>query len=145
MKVDFENTIEDLPNRVRAIIGVPEEILTNAIISSPIFAMKANKYINNKILEYEDTIDKDILAIAYIYYICYLLCIGMDARLPKQMENISTKTILQSISWDEKALEFLNTCNDTIDMALEEIVDDLEIGNTFAVLTSESEYPNTTI
>lgn len=144
MEIEFEEVKKELPVRVRAILGVPEEILTDEIISSPIFALKASKYINKKIQEYEE-VDEDLLDIAYIYYVCYLLCTGMYARLPKQMENISTKTILQTIKWDERALDMLNTCDETIDMAISEIVEDLETGNTFAVLTSSSEYPNTTI
>lgn len=144
MEIEFEEVKKELPVRVRAILGVPEEILTDEIISSPIFALKASKYINKKIQEYEE-VDEDLLDIAYIYYVCYLLCTGMYARLPKQMENISTKTILQTINWDERALDMLNTCDETIDMAISEIVEDLETGNTFAVLTSSSEYPNTTI
>lgn len=144
MEIKFDKTKVELPNRVRAILGVPEEILTDEIISSPIFALKASKYVNKKIQEYEN-IDSDLLEIAYIYYICYLLCGGMYARLPKEMSNTSTKTVLQSINWDEKALELLSICDETIDTAIGEIVDDLEIGNSFAVLTSLSEYPNTTI
>lgn len=144
MEIKFDKTKVELPNRARAILGVPEEILTDEIISSPIFDLKASKYINKKIKEYEN-IDNDLLEIAYIYYVCYLLCTGMYARLPKQMENTSTKTILQTINWDERALDMLSTCDETIDMAVSEIVEDLETGNTFAVLTSSSEYPNTTI
>lgn len=144
MEIKFEEVNKELPTRARAILGVPEEILTDEIISSPIFALKASKYVNKKIQEYEE-VDKDLLDIAYIYYVCYLLCTGMYARLPKQMENTSTKTILQTINWDKRALELLNTCDETIDMAIAEIVDDLETGNSFAVLTSSSEYPNTTI
>lgn len=144
MEIKFEEIVKELPVRARAILGVPEEILTDEIISSPIFALKASKYVNKKIQEYEN-IDSDLLEIAYIYYICYLLCGGMYARLPKEMSNTSTKTVLQSINWDEKALELLSICDETIDTAIGEIVDDLEIGNSFAVLTSSSEYPNTTI
>ena len=152
--IKFNKEKEELGTKVRAILGVPEEILTDDIIASPIFELRASKYINKKINSYideateeisEEDIDKDLLEIAYIYYICYLLCTGMDARLPKQMENTSTKTILQTISWDEKALEMLQTCNDTIDSVMEDIIDETDLGFTFAVLTDESEYPNTSI
>ena len=84
--------------------------------------------------------------IAYVYYICYLLCTGMYARLPKQMENISTKTILLSIDWDSKAAELLNKCDEIIDEILEELDgEEINYGNTFAVLSDESEYPNTNL
>lgn len=153
-EIKFKENDEELSDRVRAILGVPEEILTDDIISSPIFKLRASKYINKKINSYidegteeisEEDIDKDLLEIAYIYYICYLLCTGMDARLPKQMENTSTKTILQTISWDEKALEMLQTCDDTLDSVMEDVIGETDLGFTFAVLTDESEYPNTTI
>ena len=153
-EIKFEENNEELSNRVRAILGVPEEILTDDIISSPVFKLRATKYINKKINSYitdvteeisEEDIDKDLLEIAYIYYICYLLCTGMDARLPKQMENTSTKTILQTISWDEKALEMLQTCDDTLDSVMEDVIGETDLGFTLAVLTDESEYPNTTI
>lgn len=149
MKIDFvkENRIEDLGIRVRAIIGVPEEILTDDIISSPTFLIKAEKFINNKIADFENIeLDMNLINISYLYYVCYLLCSGMYARLPKQMENLSTKTILPTINWDELALDMLNKANETIDEALEEFIeDDGTLGNTFAVLSAESEYPNTTI
>ena len=146
MTIDFEkeNEIEDLGQRVRAVLGVPEEILTDDTISSPTFVLKANNYINKNIQKYEE-LDKNLITIAYVYYICYLVCAGMSARLPKQMENVSTKTILQSINWDNKALEMLDICNQTLDEAIEEAGGDLSYGNSFAVLTESSEYPNTNI
>ncbi len=147
MNIGFESLVKDLGIQVRAILGVPEEFLSDDIISSPVFKTKADKYINKKISELEEDVDIDIdlLKIAYVYYICYLLCSGMYARLPKQMENLSTKTILLSIDWDSKALEMLDKCNETIDEALEDIGEEIEVGNSFAVLTDASEYPNTTI
>ena len=85
MTVDFiKNKIDDLPVRVRAIMGVPDLILLDDVISSPDFLLRANKYINKIIKEYED-LDGSLLEIAAIYYICYLICPGMYARLPKQM------------------------------------------------------------
>ncbi len=153
-EIKFKDNKEELGIRARAILGVPEEILTDDIISSPIFLMKASKYINKKVNSYlTDTteeitiedLDENLLEISYVYYICYLLCSGMNARLPKQMENTSTKTVLQTINWDEKALEMLQTCNDTLDSMMEDIVGETDLGFTFAVLTDESEYPNTTI
>lgn len=150
MKFDFikENKIEELGTRVRAILGVPKEILTDDIISSPTFSIKAQKFINGKVAEIEGTeidIDMSLVKISYIYYICYLLCSGMYARLPKQMENLSTKTILQSIDWDKLALEMLDRANETIDEVLEEFEADTNLGGTFAVLSDASEYPNTLI
>lgn len=149
MIIDFidKDEIEDLGIRVRAIIGVPEEILTDEIISSPTFLIKAGKFVNKRIKDIEDSkeLDLDLINIAYIYYVCYLLCPGMYGRLPKQMENVSTKTILQSINWDEKALEMLEQANSTLDEVLSELEEEIEYGNTFAVLTAASEYPNTTI
>lgn len=153
-KINFEESKEELGIKVRAILGVPEEILTDDIIFSPIFRKKADIYINKKIQSYNtnteeemdlELVDKNLIHIAYLYYICYLLCPGMDARLPKQMENTSTKTVLQTIDWTSKALEMLDNCNSTIESAMEEFIEDIEIGNSFAVLTDSSEYPNTTI
>lgn len=145
MTIDFieKSKVEDLELRVRAILGVPEEFLEDEVISSPTFAIKANRYVNKKIEEYE-RLDENLITIAYIYYICYLLCFGMSSRLPKQMENVNTKTVLQSIDWDNKALEMLNTCDDTLEEAIEEI-EDIQYGATFAVLSDSSEYPNTSI
>lgn len=145
MTIDFinEKKIEDLSSKVRAILGVPEDFLTDEIISSPAFAIKADKYINKAIKEYEG-LDENLLCVAYVYYVCYLLCIGMEARLPKQMEDVNTKTILQNIDWAGKALELLGNCDDLIDDAIEEITD-VQYGDSFAVLTDSSEYPNTSI
>lgn len=139
---------KELGTRIRAIIGVPEEILDNDIINSPTFKIKASNYINKKINEFTDEqlfTQLELLDIAYLYYICYLLCTGMYARLPKQMENVSTKTVLQTIDWDSKALEMLNKCDEILDEILSELDDNFQYGNTFAVLTDASEYPNTNI
>lgn len=145
MTIDFiqKNKVEDLNTRVRAILGVPEDFLTDDIISSPTFIVKADKYINKAIKEYEE-LDENLINIAYIYYVCYLLCTGMYARLPRQMEDVNTKTILQNIDWDSKALEMLDMCNSTLEDAIEE-VEDVSYGDTFAVLTDSSDYPNTSI
>lgn len=140
-----DNTPEqEIGKQVRAILGVPEEILTDDIISSsPVFTLKAEKYINKRIQEYSG-LDENLLHISYIYYISYLLCVGMDARLPKQMENLSTKTVLQSIDWIAKSLELLGKCNEIIDDLISE-GEDVTLGNTFAVLSEPSQYPNQTI
>lgn len=133
--------------RVRAILGVPEEILTDEIISSSIFEDQATNYINKNISEYLELIDESdtgLLDIAAMYYISYLLCTGMDARLPKQMENLSTKTVLNSINWDEKALEMLAKADEALDDFLEDYTDDNGY-NSFAELSDEMEYPETNI
>lgn len=150
MTIKFEDifSTKELGTRVRAILGVPEEILDNDVISSPTFKIKADNYINKKISDYTEeqlSGQLELLNIAYLYYICYLLCTGMYARLPKQMENVSTKTILQNIDWDSKALEMLNKCDEIIDDILSEIDDSFQYGNTYAVLTEASDYPNTNI
>lgn len=150
MTRQFENifSTKELGTRIRAILGVPEEILDNSVISSPTFKVKADNYINKKISNYtEEQLSPsfELLDIAYLYYIGYLLCTGMVARLPKQMENVSTKTVLQTIDWDSKALELLGLCDEIMDDILAEIDDSFQYGNTYAVLTDASDYPNTNI
>lgn len=150
MTREFENifSTKELGTRIRAIIGVPEEILDDSVISSPTFKIKAGRYINKKIADYtEEQLSSsfELLDIAYLYYIGYLLCTGMYARLPKQMENVSTKTILQTIDWDSKALELLGKCDEIIDDIISELDDDFQYGNTYAVLSQASDYPNTNI
>lgn len=146
MNINFEeHKVNDLELKVRAILGVPEEILTDEIISSPIFLSKADKYINRYIKDYEN-LDIILIDIAYVYYISYLLCPGMYSRLPKQMENVSTKTILQSMDWDKIALDMLDKCNETLDEAIEEEEEEgIDFSNSFAVLSDSSEYPNSNI
>lgn len=149
MAIDFEKTPEELGNQVRAILGVPQEFLTDEVISSPVFLKQAETYINKKISEYtikQGSTPEELLEIGYIYYVCYLLCLGMYARLPKQMDNVNTKTILLSIDWNQMALDMLDRCDEIVDNALEDFQDeDINYGNTYAVLTDASEYPNTTI
>lgn len=149
MAIDFEKTPEELGNQVRAILGVPQEFLTDEVISSPVFLKQAETYINKKISEYtikQGSTPEELLKIGYIYYVCYLLCLGMYARLPKQMDNVNTKTILLSIDWNQMALDMLDRCDEIVDSALEDFQDeDINYGNTYAVLTDASEYPNTTI
>lgn len=145
MVINLEDEpIEDLGLRVRAIMGVPELILIDDVISSPVFLSKAEKFINRNIKDYE-LLDDNLVQIATIYYICYLLCPGMYARLPKQMENVSTKTVLQGIDWDKMALDMLAKCNEALEEAILEVDGNIDYSVSFAVLTDASEYPNTTI
>lgn len=145
MKINLvDKPISDLGIRVRAIMGVPELILIDETISSPDFLKRAENYINKAIKDYEN-LDESLIEIAAIYYIGYLLCPGMYARLPKQMENLSTKTILQSIDWNQLAEDLLNKCNDLIDEAIAELEDDVTYSATYAVLSDEATYPNENI
>lgn len=146
IKETNQTIIKDLGIKVRAIMGVPEVLLPNEVIASPIFINKSEKYVENYLKEYKNNnFDDDTLTIAQIYYICYLLCPGMYSRLPKQMENTSTKTILQSMDWLALASDMLEKCNDILEDLIEEIDDTASFGASFAVLTDASEYPNTTI
>lgn len=141
--MNFLEDEKEVGIRVRAVLGVPEEILTDEIISSPVFITKAQKYLNTEIENYSEE-QKDMINVAYIYYIAYLLCPGMYARLPQRMENLSTKTLLQSIDWNEKAYEMLNFCNETIDQILKDLGDEESYYPTYIGITGASEYPNTT-
>lgn len=138
---------EGIGKRIRAILGIPEGFLDDEVISSSIFIKQAENYINKNISEYLELIDENnvnLLEISSMYYISYLLCTGMDARLPKQMENLSTKTVLNSINWDDKALEMLNKADEILDDFLEDYTDDNGY-NTFADLSDEMDYPETNI
>lgn len=140
----------EIGKRVRSVMGVPEAFLTDDVINSPIFIQKSESYINKALKDYNEELeniedlDKSLLNIASIYYISYLLCVGMDARLPKQMDNISTKTILQAINWDEKAIEYLNQAKELIDDFLQEFEDE-NYYSTIAELSDEQDYPESNI
>ena len=49
MAIEFEENEEELGMKVRAILGVPSEFLTDEVISSPVFLEQAKNYINKKI------------------------------------------------------------------------------------------------
>ena len=60
------------------------------------------------------------------------------------MENVSTKTVLQTTDWDKMALDFLDKANEMLDKAIEELTGEEEsLGTTMAILSEESTYPNT--
>lgn len=136
------STIKELAQRVRVIIGVPIEFLDDNTILSSTFLLEAQNYINKNIKEYEE-LDETKINISYIYYMCYLICSGMYARLPKQMKNTSTETTLQTINWDEKALEYLDKANSSLYEAIEDVDDTDLYGTTIATLSNETTYPNT--
>lgn len=146
-KNEDERVIE-ISKRVRSIIGVPENFLENDVITSPIFIKTTESYINKLIKDVLELLDENnlgLLDIASMYYISYLVCIGMDARLPKQMENISTKTVLQNINWDEKALELLDRANEIMYDFIEEYNEDENYYSSFAELSTEQNYPEENI
>lgn len=136
------STIKELAQRVRVIIGVPIEFLDDNTILSSTFLLETQNYINKNIKEYEE-LDETKINISYIYYMCYLICSGMYARLPKQMKNTSTETTLQTINWDEKALEYLDKANSSLYEAIEDVDDTDLYGTTIATLSNETIYPNT--
>lgn len=138
---------EAIGKRIRAILGIPEGFLDDEVISSSIFIKETENYINKNIKEYLELIDENnlnLLEISSMYYMSYLLCTGMDARLPKQMENLSTKTVLNSINWDEKALEMLAKADEILNDFLDDYSDETGY-NSFAELSDEMEYPETNI
>ena len=74
IKETNQTIIKDLGIKVRAIMGVPEVLLPDEVIASPIFINKSEKYVENYLKEYKDSkFDDNTLTIAQIYYICYLL------------------------------------------------------------------------
>lgn len=142
-----DSYVSDLPTRSRAILGVPMEFIDDDVILSPTYLIQSASFINARLAEYEDykeDFNNYYIQISYIYYVCYLLCSGMYARLPHQMENVNTKTVLQTIDWDKKALEYLDKANEMLDQAIEELLGEDSIGNSFATLSDETSYPNTT-
>lgn len=149
-KFEIGLTQNEVGKRVRAILGVPDAVLTDEVISSQTFIKKAELYINRQIKDYvqyitEET-DYELLKVSAMYYLSYLLCVGMDARLPKQMENLSTKTILQNISWDAKALEMLEKAQESISDFLSEYeIEEIDYSITFADLSDEMEYPEASV
>ena len=135
----------EVSKRVRSIIGVPDGFLEDDVISSSVFIKQTENFINKNIKDYYGLIeDTTLLDICSMYYISYLLCVGMEARLPHQMENLSTKTILQTINWDEKSLELLDKAKEILDDFLEEFEDDDYYG-TIIDISDEMEYPETNI
>lgn len=144
-KYEIELEEAEVSKRVRSIIGVPDGFLEDDVISSSVFIKQTENFINKNIKDYYGLIeDTTLLDICSMYYISYLLCVGMEARLPHQMENLSTKTILQTINWDEKALELLDKAKEILDDFLEEFEDDDYYG-TIIDISDEMEYPEINI
>lgn len=141
-------TKEQFCDRVRWNLGVHEVFLGNQEILSPIFEVRFNKYIEEYLSEIEN-IDienesiKELLDVSKVYYFCYLLCPGMYARLPERMENVSTKTLLQSIDWFKMQGEMLSNCNDVLDNILGFYEVDIDFSSSVIDLTDEAQYPNT--
>ncbi len=138
----------EIAERVIAVMGIPGEFLNQEDIVSPEYKIKAEKYILKKIKEIVDELkdfEKESVRIAYIYYLIYLISPSMPVRLPQRMENISTKTLLQSIDWKEFGEEMLKRCDDLLDELLEDHDIELPIGNTFVELSDQVPYPNSLV
>lgn len=138
----------EIAERVIAVMGIPGEFLNQEDIVSPEYKIKAEKYILKKIKEIVDELkdfEKESVRMAYIYYLIYLISPSMPVRLPQRMENISTKTLLQSIDWKEFGEEMLKRCDDLLDELLEDHDIELPIGNTFVELSDQVPYPNSLV
>lgn len=142
---NFSITDEVIAERVKDIIGVPDVFLEDEVITSPVYKDKAIIYINKQLKEIADKeIDDNtqlLIDMAGVYYICHLLCVSMQVRLPNRMENISTKTLLQQIDWYKFAEEMLGRADEILDDILEEEGVVL-LGNTVVALSDETTYPN---
>lgn len=135
---------KELGMQVRAILGVPELILPDEVISSSTFIAKANNYISKKVSA--ESLQLELTRIAFTYYICYLIAPSMYSRLPLLMKNLSTQTQLQAVDWYKLSFQMLEKCDETINGILEDAGEGSTDGyNSFAVLSSESQYPNTLI
>lgn len=143
----------DLSSRVKSVIGIPDAFLNDSVITSPDFKYKAEIYINSQLNELNEIYEEEekevseevqrLIDMSAIYYIAYLLCVSMPVRLPNRMENISTKTLLQTIDWYKFAEEMLGRCDDLLSKILEdEEVDSSTLGNTVIALSDETTYPN---
>lgn len=144
MEVIFENDY-DIAERVISVIGIPKELLNPEDIVSPEYKIKAEKYIKRKlsnILNDIQEFEKLDIKMAYIYYLVYLIAPSMPVRLPQRMENISTKTLLQTIDWNSFAEEMLNRCDELLDNLLEDYGEELLVGNTMIDLSNSVPYPN---
>lgn len=147
-KITLSNS--NLATRVKSVIGVPDAFLSDDVVTSPDFKDKAQEYINNQLYDirekYQDEVPEDIqskIDMSAVYYICSLIGVTMPVRLPIRMENISTKTLLQTIDWYKFSEEMLSRCDSILSNMLKDegITDDL--GSTIIVLTDETVYPNT--
>lgn len=150
----FEITLDEkaLSSRVKSLIGIPDAFLSDSVITSPDFKLKAQKYINKQLVQIADNYNEsitdelqDLVNMSGVYYIAYLLCVTMPVRLPVRMENISTKTLLQTIDWGKFADEMLGRCDDILTGVLEDEGIEMISGSTIIALSDEMSYPNTLI
>lgn len=142
--INFKDDYE-LVQRVKTIIGIPEEMLKDTDIISPQYIGRAEKYIGSKIKDITEELkdyEKEDLKIAFAYYVAYLMSPSMPMRLPQRMENISTKTLLQTIDWEEFGQKMLSICDEVLDGILEEHGIEKALGNTFVDLSDAVPYPN---
>ena len=135
---------EEIITRVQTVFGIPKVMFDGEDIVSPVFVSKAKKYVEKRLNEIEEIeeADQEMVKIAFIYYLCYLIAPNMYTRLPQKMENISTKTTMFNIDWYKFAEEMLKNCEDIIEDLLEEYGIELVYGTTAVDLSDEAPYPN---
>lgn len=136
---------EELADRVISVIGIPKELLNPEDIVSPEYKIKAEKYIMRKLKAILDEIqdyEVESVKMAGVYYVTYLIAPSMPVRLPQRMENISTKTLLQTIDWLAFADEMLNRCDDLLNDLLLDHDIELTYGTTLIDLSDAAPYPN---
>ena len=150
-KITLDNAT--ISSRVKSVIGVPDAFLSDSAITSPDFKVQAETYINDQLSEIADNyVDKTIpeqlqskINVSAIYYMCSQLAISMPVRLPIRMENISTKTLLQTIDWFKFSEEMLGRCDSILENILEDEGIESVLGNTMIALSDETTYPNTSM
>lgn len=135
---------EEIITRVQTVFGIPKVMFDGEDIVSPVFVSKAKKYVEKRLNEIEEIeeADQEMVKIAFIYYLCYLIAPTMYTRLPQKMENISTKTTMFNIDWYKFAEEMLKNCEDILEDLLEEYGIELVYGTTAVDLSDEAPYPN---
>lgn len=140
----IEMEYEEIITRTQTVFGIPKVMFDSNDIVSPVFVSKAKKYVEKRLNEIEEIeeADQEMVKIAFIYYLCYLIAPTMYTRLPQKMENISTKTTMFNIDWYKFAEEMLKNCEDILEDLLEEYGIELVYGTTAVDLSDEAPYPN---
>ena len=78
---------EEIITRVQTVFGIPKVMFDGEDIVSPVFVSKAKKYVEKRLNEIEEIeeADQEMVKIAFIYYLCYVIAPTMYTRLPQKM------------------------------------------------------------
>jgi len=134
---------EGYENSIRNKMGVRDGELIDSDINDKFVLDISEAYIVKRVPNYSkitDPIQQLYLENATVCYICYMLGPSMDRRLNDKVSTLDLSWQKQKVDWEEKALEFLAECDNSL-AQITEVEVAMEVAQQLVKVSSNNRLP----